>query len=67
MKLLSRSAFYHRQNHDGTWDAICMKCFLTVTTAPKEEDLEASEECHDCAELMKAEKSVFWGIDDGLR
>lgn len=61
MKLLSRIAFYHRQNHDGTWDSICMKCFLTVTTAPKEEDLESSEERHDCQELMEAKKASFGG------
>ena len=60
MQLMSRIAFYHRRNHDGTWDSICMKCFLTVTNAPKEEDLESSEECHDCAELMEAKRRM-WG------
>lgn len=54
MKLLSRIAFCHQRSQDGTWDSIC-KCFLTVTTAPKEEDLESSEECHKCAQFMARE------------
>lgn len=37
-----------------------MKCFLTVATAPQEEDLVASEECHDCAELMEAKTTKQW-------
>jgi hypothetical protein len=52
MKLLSRIAFYHRLNEDDTWDSICMKCFLTVSTLAKEDELENAERHHDCEEEM---------------
>lgn len=48
----SAASFRHRHNPDGTWDSICMKCFLTVKTAAKEDDLEKSEKSHDCMELL---------------
>lgn len=55
MRLLSRAAFYHRHDEDDSWDSICMKCFLTVGTAAKEEDLQDAEEHHDddCDEFVR--------------
>ena len=44
MRLLSRVAFYHKLNEDGTWDSVCMKCFLTIATVTKEDDLEEAEQ-----------------------
>ena len=52
MDTSSSVAFKHRHNRDGSWDSICMKCFLTVETAMQEEDLAGAERSHDCAELL---------------
>lgn len=46
--------FRHRHNRDGTWDSICMKCYLTVETVTQENDLAGAERSHDCAELLAA-------------
>ena len=35
--------FSHRHSPDGTWDSICMKCYLTVATVLREEDLAGAE------------------------
>lgn len=42
------SQFVHRPNHDGTFDSICVRCFVTVATKFNEGDLEPSELNHDC-------------------
>ena len=52
MDTSSASTFRHRHNPDGSWDSICMKCYLTVATTATEDDLEKSEQSHDCAELL---------------
>jgi len=52
METSSALTFRHRHNRDGSWDSICMKCFLTVETAMQEEDLAGAERSHDCAELL---------------
>jgi hypothetical protein len=43
-----RSAFTHRKNQDGTTDSICRRCFVTVVTASREEDLDRAEHTHCC-------------------
>ena len=58
MRLLSRVAFYHKLNEDNTWDSICMKCFLTVATVAKEDDLDDVERRHDCEELTAFETLI---------
>ena len=62
MEISSPVAFKHRKNLDGSWDSICMKCFLTVTTTAKEHDLHEAEHSHDCAELleMRTNGAVTW-------
>lgn len=57
--MLASSApeFKHRHNREGRWDSICMKCFLTVATSAKEEDLVVAEKAHDCSELWKIKTS----------
>ena len=52
METYSPTTFRHRHNRDGTWDSICTKCYLTVQTAIREEDLAGAERSHDCMELM---------------
>jgi hypothetical protein len=41
-------AFVRRSNADGTIDSICCRCFVTVTRAQFELDLERAEERHKC-------------------
>jgi hypothetical protein len=38
--------FYHRHNADGSYDSICMYCFLTAGTSPCEEQLRGLEQGH---------------------
>jgi len=50
-------AFKHRHNREGTWDSICVKCYLTVATAANEEGLCTAEEAHDCVKLWETKTS----------
>lgn len=43
-----RLRFFHRSNVNGTFDAICMKCFRIVDTQLREVDLSAKEQTHIC-------------------
>ena len=52
METSSPTTFRHRHNRDGTWDSICLKCYLTAETAMQEEDLVGAERSHNCAELL---------------
>lgn len=45
---LPAAEFQYRNNPDGTWDSICLRCFLTVGTAEKAEDLTDVEAAHNC-------------------
>ena len=38
----------HRRNPDGSFDAICMTCFATVDSQPREADLAPAEQAHVC-------------------
>ncbi len=40
--------FQYRNNGDGTWDSICLRCFLTVGTARSIEELVDMEKAHSC-------------------
>ena len=40
--------FTLRPRSDGTFDAICMKCYLTAGTIRQESDLEAIKRTHEC-------------------
>jgi hypothetical protein len=66
MDTLSPVTFKHRHNPDGSWDSVCMKCFLTVMTAASEEKLSTAEQWHVCAELMEFKRSPA-AIRDGYR
>ncbi len=49
MEAIAPVTFRHRHNHDGSWDSICLKCFRTVWTSEKEDDLKWNEQSHNCA------------------
>jgi hypothetical protein len=40
--------YAHRQNTDGTFDSICLSCFLTVSSANSEFELAEAETQHSC-------------------
>ena len=39
---------HHRVNSDGTIDSICFRCFATIASCRREEDLRAAEPTHVC-------------------
>lgn len=54
------TGYSHRHNDDGTYDAICLRCFRTVAHRPDEQELKAFEATHDCDKLEGEEvASVF--------
>jgi len=58
MRLPNKLQFAHRTNIDGTFDSICLTCFMTVAHADVEEELNSSEYVHlcdlDCLERLRA-------------
>ena len=40
--------FAHRENANGTFDSICLRCFRTVATARSESALREKEQQHAC-------------------
>jgi hypothetical protein len=43
-------AFYpHRRNKDGSYDSICLTCFVTVASGKSEAELMKFDEKHVCA------------------
>jgi len=57
MQTSSPVNFRHRCNRDGSWDSICVTCFLTVLSTAKEGDLIAAEQSHVCAGPIEAEEA----------
>ncbi len=48
---MSSQKFPHRKNTDGTYDSICLKCFLTIATVGREAELQLLETSHVCEPL----------------
>jgi hypothetical protein len=42
--------FRHRENQDGSWDSICMRCYLTAAHSYDEQPLARVESGHHCDE-----------------
>jgi hypothetical protein len=49
MAIRNPHAFAHRNNDDGTWDSICLRCCRTVATAVRSSRLLVAENSHTCA------------------
>ena len=43
-----KEEFAHRINKNGTADSICLHCFMTAATSPKEDGLGKIELTHGC-------------------
>jgi len=46
--MTSKTEFPHRKNADQTFDAICPKCFQTISNQKLENDLKEGETAHAC-------------------
>jgi len=44
--------FAHRQNADGSFDSICLFCYLTVSSALGESGLADGEATHSCTKRL---------------
>ena len=49
-------SFRHRENLDGTWDSICMRCYATAAHTHREILLSPAESEHRCDEASWAFK-----------
>jgi hypothetical protein len=48
--MFTKSATYpHRHNADGSYDSVCMTCFITVASTKTEDELVPFEKNHVCA------------------
>ncbi len=43
-------SFRHRKNQDGSWDSICLRCYLTAAHSYSEKPLLSVETGHHCDE-----------------
>jgi hypothetical protein len=57
---MKRSQIYpHRKNKDGSYDSICLTCFLTVSHAQSETELKKQEEAHVCAASLLSSRGDY--------
>jgi len=49
---ISAATDQHRRNIDGTWDSICLACFLTIARADVEANLASQEADHACVGIF---------------
>jgi hypothetical protein len=47
----------HRQNRDGSFDSICLKCLLTIATARNEADLAKYDKNHICIPSVLSQRA----------
>jgi len=56
--LVSR-IYPHRQNKDGSYDSICLTCFLTVSHAKTEAELAKQDMAHVCHATALSKRSNY--------
>jgi hypothetical protein len=61
--LILHPDFIHRINDDDTVDSICLYCFGTVASLPKEMDLEQKEYAHACSQKMQHMSNTKPGLE----
>jgi hypothetical protein len=59
MSAVRQSKFPHRQNDDGSYDAICPNCFQTIASARSEGELTVLEMKHVCHSALLAERGML--------
>jgi hypothetical protein len=69
--MFDRPPFYpHRENKDGTFDSVCLKCFATVARTSLEIELAQRDKTHICdpmfaakptrLDLLRSDLSQIW-------
>jgi hypothetical protein len=58
MAALPAQSFTHRQNKDGSFDSICMTCYVTIASRNYVWELGRDELEHKCNPLTVATKSA---------
>jgi hypothetical protein len=53
--------FHRRLKADGTFDSICLRCYLTAARAENETDLHEREAAHQCPD------EELFGLAENLR
>ena len=61
--LILHPDFVHRLNDNGTVDSICLQCFATVASLPKELNLEEKENAHACCQLARQTNAIKSGLE----
>jgi hypothetical protein len=56
------SSFRHRENLDGTWDSICMRCYATAAHTHEATLLIPAESGHHCDEASWFFKEPASGV-----
>jgi len=57
---MTKSRIYpHRQNKDGSYESICMTCFLTISHANTETELKGQEEAHLCLPSLVSKRADY--------
>jgi hypothetical protein len=49
----------HRKNKDGSYDSICLTCFLTVCSTTSEANLKQQEEAHLCTASLLSKRGDY--------
>jgi uroporphyrinogen-III synthase len=47
----------HKSNRDGTFDAICLRCFMTIGSAPSIANLGPAENQHVCDPIVMSRRA----------
>jgi len=56
--LVSR-IYPHRHNKDGSYDSICLTCFLTISHAETEAELTQQETAHFCNVTLLSSRADY--------
>jgi hypothetical protein len=62
--LIIHTHFVHRINDNSTVDSICLHCFATVASLPKEMDLEQKENAHSCWQHVQQTSAAHSGREN---
>jgi hypothetical protein len=49
----------HRRNKDGSYDSICLTCFLTVSHAKTEAELKEQDMAHVCGVTLISKRANY--------
>jgi hypothetical protein len=57
--------FPHRQNRDGSFDSICLKCLLTIANERNEDNLAECEKYHICNPSILSQQAFDHARESG--